>query len=98
MAGLWIVMSYQGDPAGVMLMNRSNESSGELVYLGLSPKWRGRRLARPLMQYGFSLAYSQGIRSISLAVDEQNEPAVRLYRSFGFEAYARKHALIHVHK
>ncbi|MEM6551313.1 MAG: GNAT family N-acetyltransferase [Planctomycetota bacterium] len=66
----------------------------ELVYLGVSKRFRGRGLAGRLLRYGMGLVHARGGRRLLLAVDDRNEPAVSLYRSLGFRATARKLAMI----
>ncbi|MCC7192162.1 MAG: GNAT family N-acetyltransferase [Phycisphaeraceae bacterium] len=92
---LWSVIHRDGKPAGVMLINLAATHQGaELVYLGLSPEARNKGLARKLLEYGLSLAHRHGASSLTLAVDDQNTPALKLYQSMRFHAYARKHAMI----
>jgi ribosomal protein S18 acetylase RimI-like enzyme len=92
---LWSVVRHGGEPAAVMLINPAPPRRGaELVYLGVSPAERGRGLARRLVEYGLARVQQHGAASLSLAVDDQNTPALRLYRSLKFHAYARKRAMI----
>lgn len=92
---LWAVVRRGGEPAGVMLINLAPPRQGaELVYLGLSPDARGKGLARKLMDYGLALAHQHGASSITLAVDDQNAPALKLYQALRFHGYARKRAMI----
>ncbi len=94
---MWFVLITPDEtPAAVMLLNElPGRSAIELVYLGLAPAWRGRGLARRLLEHGIDLAARRGLSAILLAVDEANTPALALYRGMGFRPTARKHALIH---
>lgn len=94
---------YDGDqPAAVLLLAESTAARGfELVYLGVCPHARRQGLSRLIMQYALHLTATQGTHPhasdtpLQLAVDDQNEPALRLYRGLGFRINLRKTALIY---
>jgi ribosomal protein S18 acetylase RimI-like enzyme len=90
----WLVM--QGDEAhGCALFSACPEQSTvELVYLGLSPQWRGRGLAAMLLSYGLSHLGGAGQLSVTCAVDRQNSPAIALYRRAGFSEFSGRVALV----
>lgn len=93
---LWLAVTCGDEPVGVMLLNPAPQRPVvELVYLGLSPAWRGRGLGRKLIQHGLWVAPQYKAREIILAVDKINTPARALYRSVGFKQTARKSAMIH---
>lgn len=90
---LWWVVMTDGAPEGCLLLNRMQDRGGaELVYLGLSPALRGRRLGAALLKFG--LARLGRASEVNCAVDERNEPAIRLYRRLGFASFARRVALV----
>ncbi len=92
---LWHVLHQGDEPVGVMLLNpMPTQGTMELVYLGLTPSWRGRGLGKTLLQWGLELTRSAHLRSMICAVDADNAPAVNLYQSLGFVATGRKVALI----
>ena len=92
---LWLALHDDEKPVGVMLINRvTGRSTGELVYLGLSPAYRGRGIARQLLHHGLGLATEAGCTSMILAVDQDNASARTLYRKTGFVPTGRKHAWI----
>jgi ribosomal protein S18 acetylase RimI-like enzyme len=92
---LWTILRTHGQPAGVILINIAPASSGaELVYLGLAPDVRHRGLGRRLLIHGLTLAAERSLRTISLAVDERNEPAIALYRNQKFRRVLRRVAMI----
>ena len=92
---LWTILRVKDEPVGAMLLNRAPAShSVELVYIGLAPNVRGRGLGRKLLQRGIHLLAAHHERTLTLAVDEQNTPAIGLYRSMGFRTVLRRHALI----
>jgi mycothiol synthase len=84
-----------GKPLGVLLMNRSTRTDAlELVYLGLTPAARGRRLGDVLMRHALATAARVGSRTISLAVDSQNTPALRLYHRHAMSKICTRLALM----
>lgn len=92
---LWWLVRSAGEPAGALLLNPSPaQGHVELVYLGLAPELRGRGMARRLMQAGLAALAGRPERDVTLAVDTRNAPALRLYESLGFKAFARRTALV----
>ncbi len=93
----WFVWCEGDEPVGVMLLNELPARQAlELVYLGLTPAYRGRGLARRMLRQGMAAAWRQGTRMMVCAVDQDNGPAVKLYRSMGFVATGRKVAYVRV--
>lgn len=93
--GLWTLVRVNGVPAGVLLLNPVPASrSVELVYLGMVPEARGTGLAARLLRYGLGLLAGRPERTVTLAVDDQNTPAMRLYHAQGFRRSLRRVALI----
>ncbi|MEX0886071.1 MAG: GNAT family N-acetyltransferase [Phycisphaeraceae bacterium] len=92
---LWYAL-YDGErPAAVMLLNDVPQADAcELVYLGLAVDYRGRGLAHRLLEHGLRRVGAMGGSRLMLAVDERNEPAMRLYRGLGFVETGRKCAMI----
>lgn len=58
---------------------------GAIGMVGVAPSLQGRGLGRVVTTAGLDLLVEHGARPIDITVDEANEPAVRLYRSVGFE-------------
>ena len=61
---------------------------GEFYVVGVSPERQGEGIGRRLVEAGLSRLAARGIRTAHLYVEADNEPAVRLYRSFGFTDHA----------
>ena len=61
---------------------------GEFYVVGVSPGRQGEGLGRRLVEAGLSRLAERGIRIASLYVEADNEAAVRLYRSFGFDDHS----------
>jgi mycothiol synthase len=92
---LWTLIRVGGQAAGVLLLNPSPGSNSiELVYLGLAPAARGRGLGGLLLAHGLAQLAGRRERCITLAVDEANGPALKLYQSHGFRPVLRRIALI----
>ena len=92
---MWFLLEHEGEPAGVILLNEVVQGGAfELVYLGLTPAFRSKGLADRLLEHGLGAAARRGAESVLLAVDEQNEPAMRLYRRAKFQSTGHKVAMI----
>ncbi|MCA9286193.1 MAG: GNAT family N-acetyltransferase [Phycisphaerales bacterium] len=93
--GLWHVLREHDRTVGVLLFSPASTGlSIELVYFGLAAAARGRGLGRLLLQHGLRRIAGRRERKVTLAVDEANEPALRLYRSFGFSGTSRRVAFV----
>lgn len=93
----WFVLHHDDEPAAVLLVNEvAQHGAHELVYLGVCPAWRGRGLGKRLLRHALGLTQRAGSARMLLAVDEANKPALRLYRSMGFQSTGRKTAMIHM--
>jgi mycothiol synthase len=60
---------------------------GEFYAVGVAPGRQGQGIGRTLVEAGLNRLAERGIRESSLYVEADNEPAVRLYRSYGFTDY-----------
>jgi GNAT superfamily N-acetyltransferase len=93
----WFVLADTGDrPLGVLLLAASGrgENVTELIYLGLSPAARGRKLSELLMKQALAVVAREKERRLSLAVDSRNVPALKLYYRHGMSRVASKIALM----
>lgn len=66
------------DPAGPI---------GEVYVVGVDPRSPVRGLGAPLTAAGLSYLAQRGLPTVMLYVESDNEPALKLYRRFGFEDY-----------
>ena len=81
--------------AGVLLLNRSTRTDSlELVYLGLARSYRGKHLGDAMMRHAMNTASAIGSRRLSLAVDSNNAPALRLYQRHGMTRLCSRIALL----
>jgi mycothiol synthase len=67
-----------GDPA------HGHEPIGEVYVVGVADSERGRGLGRALTIAGLRHLRSRGLPAAMLYVEEENEPAIRLYTKLGF--------------
>lgn len=87
-----------GEPIAVLLLAEVALGSGmELVYLGVAKPYRGKGIGRLLMRYAVSESARVHGTRLYLAVDDRNDPAMRLYTGMGFRASTRKVAYIIQH-
>ncbi len=92
---LWTLLWFDDRPAGAILLNAfPAHKPVELVYLGLAPPARGRGLGRQLLRHGLSLLHGRRERSLTLAVDQRNSPALSLYEAEGLRPIVQRVALI----
>jgi mycothiol synthase len=59
--------------------------AAEVYAIGVAPSARGGGLARALLDAGLAHLAARGSGDVHLYVEAANEPAIRLYRSAGFE-------------
>jgi len=93
----WWFIESDGAPEGCVLMTHCPEqSSVELVYLGLSPQLRGRGVARIALERAIESCRDTGASSVTCAVDRRNAPARRLYDTLGFTEFTSRKAYVSV--
>lgn len=94
-ASLWSILRLDGRGIGALLLNPSaSGDTVELVYLGLAVEARGRGLATQLLRSALQRLAGRRERTVTLAVDERNAPAIAIYRREGFRRVLRRVALI----
>lgn len=65
--------------------DRKDRRSGSIHMLGVDPDYRGRGLAKQVFAAGLSYLIKQGTNITQISVDSENEAALTLYKSAGFE-------------
>lgn len=92
----WSLLCQGDQSLGVLLLASSgkNEDQMELVYLGLPPESRGRKLGELLMLQAMAIVAMEKHKRLSLAVDAQNIPALKLYYRHGMNRVTSKLALM----
>jgi ribosomal-protein-alanine N-acetyltransferase len=69
--------------AGFAMLRISGEEC-ELLTIAVDRKWRGKGVAQALMRAMFADLLATPTRRMFLEVDEENAPALKLYRRFDF--------------
>ncbi len=83
--------SAGGEPVGALILaDHPAAGSWELVYMGVTPEARGRRLGDRIVQFAQKTAAQGGAERMVLAVDAANRPALDLYRRTGFFEWERR--------
>jgi mycothiol synthase len=92
---LWFLLRENQKTLGVLLLSQSLRSDAvELIYVGLSPEARGRKLGELLMRQALASTAAQKQPRLCLAVDSQNTPALKLYYRHGMHRIGSKLALL----
>lgn len=93
---LWWIVLHEGRPSGCVLLNPCPEqTSVELVYIGMGPALRGKGLGKPLLAWAIGQAtQGRGGWEVRCAVDERNGPALRLYDALGWRPCGRRVAMV----
>lgn len=79
------VLAYRGETCVGFCRGDLHESRGEIAVLGTVEAARGIGLGRALLRWGVAWLERENAPRITLLVDGDNENALRLYRSEGFE-------------
>jgi [ribosomal protein S18]-alanine N-acetyltransferase len=74
------------------ILSRRAGPEAEILSVAMAPAWRGRALARPLLDLHLRRLAGLGTRAVFLEVDDRNAPACRLYRRAGFREVGRRQA------
>ena len=91
----WLMVRHADQDVGVLLLaDHPAARHWELVYMGLVPEVRGCGLGRQIALHAQSLAQAAKVERIVVAVDAANRPALRMYRSTGFESWDRRAVLV----
>ena len=85
----WEVLEVDGRVAGCLLLQQHSSELVELVYMGLLPSARGQGLGKAMVHRAISTTRRLGSQTLVVAVDEQNWPALDVYRQCGFESHQR---------
>jgi ribosomal-protein-alanine N-acetyltransferase len=75
--------------AGFALIRLVADES-ELLTIAVDPKWRGKGVGRALLDAVFADLMMSPARKMFLEVDEQNQPAIKLYKKLGFSTISSR--------
>ena len=79
----YLVAEYDGEIIGGCGV-RNVLGDGEITNVVIKEKFRGRGYAKCMLEKLFELGRSLGAKDFTLEVRVSNEPAIKLYESFGF--------------
>jgi mycothiol synthase len=80
-----LLLAYDGAGCVGFCRDEVHATSGEVGSLGVVPSWQGRGLGRALLRWGSRWLLDHRALPLTLTVDGENETALGLYRSEGFE-------------
>jgi ribosomal-protein-alanine N-acetyltransferase len=72
------------------ILSRLAAGEAEILSVAVTQSQRGRGLARSLLNLHMRRLAGLGVKAVFLEVDEDNEPARRLYRRAGFNEVGRR--------
>jgi ribosomal-protein-alanine N-acetyltransferase len=72
------------------ILSRIANDEAEILSVAVSNTWRGRGLARSLLNLHLGRLAGLRVRAVFLEVDEDNVPARRLYERAGFREVGRR--------
>jgi ribosomal-protein-alanine N-acetyltransferase len=83
-------MGARGRKVIGFILSRLAAGEAEILSVAIAPAWRGRKLARPLLDVHLRRLAGLGTRAVFLEVGESNAPATRLYRRAGFREVGKR--------
>jgi ribosomal protein S18 acetylase RimI-like enzyme len=87
----WQFVRSEGEDVGVLLLaDHRAAKHWELMYMGLVPSARGRKLGCDVVRHAQRLASAARAERIVLAVDAENIPAIKMYNETGFILWDRR--------
>ena len=91
---VWVLESREDGLIGYINF-RFIAGEGELMRIAVLPELRGHGLSRKLMDRMTESASEQAVADITLEVRAGNEPAIGLYKSYGFAGEAVRKGYYH---
>jgi ribosomal protein S18 acetylase RimI-like enzyme len=79
-----LLISFAGEPVGTVRLTRGPHSGG-IYGFAVDPAWQGRGIGRDVLRRCCALLREEGATSVGLEVEVDNERALGLYTSVGFE-------------
>jgi ribosomal-protein-alanine N-acetyltransferase len=72
------------------VLSRCAADEAEILSIAVDRRYQGRGFGRQLLNLHLGRLAALGVKSLFLEVDENNAPAIRLYRAAGFREVARR--------
>ncbi|MFH1918849.1 MAG: GNAT family N-acetyltransferase [Planctomycetota bacterium] len=93
----WLLVRHQGEDVGCLLLaDHPEQENWELVYMGLVPAARGNGWGKEITRHAQWLTHQAHRARLLLAVDQKNDPAIRMYWTQGFQAWDRRSVYLRV--
>lgn len=70
---------------GMVTLTKKTDELADIGLLAVAPQARGKRVASSLIEHAKKYALNHGFKNIQVVTQLDNEPAVKLYESTGFE-------------
>ncbi|MFQ5422500.1 MAG: GNAT family N-acetyltransferase [Phycisphaerae bacterium] len=91
----WSLLRVDRQPAAcILLAENPLRPALEVVYMGVHPSFRRRGVGQFTLEHGLALARRDGFGVVTLAVDAENAPALRLYHRHAFRKTLERRAMI----
>ncbi len=91
---LWLTVRRHGQAVGCVLVTCGPRDVADLAYLGMLPAERACGLGRAILNEVIHRLVQRGAKTLRLAVDSHNAPALRLYSRAGFTRRSTQQAVI----
>ncbi len=92
---LWFLARMRGENTGcILFVANPIREAFELAYLGVRPEYRRCGIGRLLVQRGLGETTARGCSVMTVAVDANNAPALKLYTDLGFRVTTSRRAFI----
>ena len=75
---------------GTVAMIKHNSTDYELAKMGVTEKYRGRKISHHLIEAAINFAKEKNADSIILDTNSSLTPAITLYKKYGFKPYRKK--------
>lgn len=93
----WLLAWRGEQPVGCLILaDHPIANQCELVYMGLVPEARGKRLGRALVRQAQELIGKRRRARLVLAVDLDNRPAIQLYEKQGFQPWDERDVFVRI--
>lgn len=86
---VWLA-EYEGRIAGSLILMHRPGNAAQLRYFLIEPEFRGIRLGRKLMDLFMDFYREKGYTSCYLWTTHEQEPAIALYKRYGFQLTEEK--------
>jgi len=93
---LWKLLLQNGQPTGVIILSpMKTGNTTELTYMGICRAARGKGTSNYLLHNALATLAKTQTKTLTLAVDTRNKPAIRLYRKFNFKEIFQRSVMYH---